>query len=59
MLIFQLAPQIGMGYALKLTQRLTLDIQPRVQGFVTPLISSSSKSGVLPYNIGLQTGLTF
>jgi hypothetical protein len=54
-----LALQFGMGYAVKLTRRLTLDIQPRIQGFVTPLISSSSKSGVLPYNIGLQTGLTF
>lgn len=54
-----LALQFGMGYAIKLTQRLTLDVQPRVQGFITPLLTSSSKSRVLPYNIGLKTGLTF
>lgn len=54
-----LALQLGMGYAFKLNKKLTMDIQPRVQGFVTPLISSSAKSGALPYNIGLQTSLTF
>ncbi len=53
------ALQLGMGYAVKLTPNLTLDIQPRVQCFITPLISSSAKSGVLPYNVGVQTGLTF
>ena len=47
------ALQFGMGYAVKLTPNLTLDIQPRVQCFITPLISSSAKSGVLPYNIGV------
>ena len=53
------ALQFGMGYAVKLTPNLTLEIQPRGQIFVTPLISSSSKTGVFPYNIGLQTGLIF
>ena len=53
------ALQLGMGYAVKLTQKLTMDIQPRIQCFVTPLVSSSAKSGVLLYNIGLQTSLTF
>jgi hypothetical protein len=54
-----LALQFGIGYAFKLNQKLTLDIEPRFQCFVTPLVSPSSKSGILPYNSGLQIGLTF
>jgi hypothetical protein len=54
-----LAAQLGIGYEFKLNEKLTMEIQPKCQYFLTTLINSKNKSGMIPYNLGLQMGLKF
>ncbi len=54
-----LASQLGIGYEFKINQKLIMQIQPRCQYFLTMLTNSRSKSGMIPYNLGLQMGLKF
>jgi hypothetical protein len=54
-----LAAQFGIGYTFKLSQKLSMEIQPRCQSFLATLPNSRSKSSIIPYNLGLQMGLKF
>ena len=51
--------QLGMGYNIKISEKITLDIQPRFQYFATPLykINIGGRANTFLYNAGLQIGV--